>query len=211
MAYVLGYFCADGCMFTNSGGSKYISFVSTDRELLEKVKRILKSTHKIAPKKQSRPNCRPTYWIQIGCKEIYEDIARLGLTPKKELRLRVPDVPSEHFWHFLRGYFDGDGCVTCGYYKRKNRKSKVFILTVRFVCASKGFLEDISRRLEKLLGIKSGFITKREGCFCLTYSKAASVRLFEFFYKDTKGDFYLERKFNKFRQAVNSGTWCSLV
>ena len=24
MAYVLGYFCADGCMFVNSGGSKYI-------------------------------------------------------------------------------------------------------------------------------------------------------------------------------------------
>lgn len=171
----------------------------------------MKSAHKIAPKKQNRPNCRPTYWIQIGCRDIYEDIARLGLTPKKELRLNIPDVPCEHFRHFLRGYFDGDGCVTYGYYKRNNRKSKIFVLTVRFVSASKEFLEGISRRLDKLLGRKSGFITKREGCFCLTYAKGASIRLFEFFYKDINGDFYLERKFDKFRQAVNSGTWCSLA
>jgi hypothetical protein len=40
MAYVLGYFAADGCMFINPRGSKYVSFTSTDREILEKVKRL---------------------------------------------------------------------------------------------------------------------------------------------------------------------------
>jgi hypothetical protein len=50
MAYVLGYFCADGCMFKNSGGSKYIAFASIDRNLLGKIKTVLRSIHKISPK-----------------------------------------------------------------------------------------------------------------------------------------------------------------
>lgn len=87
MAYVLGYFAADGCMYKNSGGSKYFNFVSTDYELLEKVKRALGSNHRIASKIQSNPNCKPTFWLQIGCREIYEDIINLGFIPKKEFRL----------------------------------------------------------------------------------------------------------------------------
>jgi len=55
MAYVLGYFAADGCMYKNSGGSKFINFVSTDYEILTKVKKLLSSQHKILPKRQSNP------------------------------------------------------------------------------------------------------------------------------------------------------------
>ncbi len=204
MAYVLGYFCADGCMFTNSGGSKYISFVSNDKELLEKIKRILKSNHKIAPKKQNRPNCKPSFWLQIGSREIYEDIAKLGLSPRKESRLGMPCVPAEYFRDFLRGYFDGDGCISFGYYKRKNRKSKTFLLSVRFVCASKEFLGAIKEQLTKLLKVEYGFITKREGCFCLTYSKKDSIKLFQYMYKNKIEDFYLKRKYNRFLEAFQN-------
>lgn len=56
MAYVLGYFAADGCMFVNPRGSRYISFSSTDREILEKIKRMLKSKHKIALRKRYNEN-----------------------------------------------------------------------------------------------------------------------------------------------------------
>jgi hypothetical protein len=42
MAYVLGYFAADGSMYVNSHGAKCIDFVSTDREILEHVKHLLR-------------------------------------------------------------------------------------------------------------------------------------------------------------------------
>ncbi len=46
MAYILGYFAADGSMYANPRGSKYITFSSIDREILEKVKQSLNSRRK---------------------------------------------------------------------------------------------------------------------------------------------------------------------
>jgi intein-encoded DNA endonuclease-like protein len=204
MAYVLGYFCADGCMFINSGGSQYISFVSIDKELLEKIKWILKSTHKIAPKRQERPNCKPTFWIQIGCKEIYADIKSLGLSSKKEHRLKLPSIPSPYLRHFLRGYFDGDGCITFGSYKRKNRKSKTSLVTTRFASASREFLADIKQRIGQLTGIKGGFITRWDSCNYLVYAKSDSKRLFRYMYNKINSDFYLKRKYNSYSRAFHN-------
>lgn len=204
MAYVLGYFAADGCMYTNPGGSKFINFVSTDYEILEKVKKILDSRHRIGPKKQSNPRCRPTFWLQIGSKEIYDDIGKLGLFPRKEHRLKTPNVPSMYFRDFLRGYFDGDGCVSYGYYKRKNRRSKVFTLTIRFASSSREFLSDVKNRLVRSMDFKRGFITKSCGCFYLAYSKKDSIELFKYMYNKINDGFYLKRKYNKFLKAFKN-------
>jgi len=204
MAYVLGYFCADGCMFVNSGGSKYISFVSIDRELLEKIKWILKSIHKIKPKRQDRPNCKPTFWMQIGCKEMYSDIENLGLSSKKEHRLRLPDVPPAYFRHFLRGYFDGDGCISYGYYKRKNRKSKVLLITVKFASSSEKFLAEIKDSLRRFALLQGGCITRGDGCKYLVYSRNDSRRLFGYLYDKIDDGIYLKRKYNKFSKIFNN-------
>ncbi|MCX5707209.1 MAG: hypothetical protein NTW13_06140 [Candidatus Omnitrophica bacterium] len=204
MAYVMGYFCADGCMFSNSGGSKYISFVSIDHELLENVKIMLQSTQDIKVKKQSRPNCKPTFLLQIGSKEIYNDISKLGLLPNKELRLKPPSVPSQYFRHFLRGYFDGDGCISSGYYKRRNRKSKVLIVSVRFASGTKSFLESLKKTLYYLIKLKGGSVSKSGGCYYLGYSINDSRRLFEFMYNKIDSCFYLKRKYNSFLKVFNN-------
>mgnify|MGYP001588375072 CR=1 FL=1 len=200
MAYVLGYFCADGCMFINSGGSKYISFVSNDRELLAKVRAALKSNHKIVPKKQTRPNCSPTFWFQIGCKDIYDDIVKLGIMQRKESRLKLPRIPRVYFNSFIRGYFDGDGCVTYGYYKRKNRISEVMRMSVKFASASVDFLAQIKNKLSLYVGLRGGFITSGDGCKYLVYSKGDSNKLFDYLYKKISSEIYLKRKYNTFRK-----------
>lgn len=68
MAYVLGYFAADGCMFINSGGSKYISFVSADYSLLEKVKKLLNSKHKLTLKKKYNQNSKMHFYCRLAVK-----------------------------------------------------------------------------------------------------------------------------------------------
>ena len=211
MAYVLGYFAADGYMFTNSGGSKYISFVSIDKEILENIKIILKSKHKIKIKKQSRPNCKRTFWLQIGCREIYNDIIKLGLLPNKECRLEIPHIPKVYFKDFLRGYFDGDGCISYGHYKRKNRKSRILLVSVRFASATKEFLNSIKQRLRDFIYLKGGFITKSSGCHYLVYSKNDGLKLFKYMYDKIDSRFYLKRKYNKFLKVLNMGPWPSLV
>ncbi|MBI5143974.1 MAG: hypothetical protein HZA30_02770 [Candidatus Omnitrophica bacterium] len=202
MAYVLGYFCADGCMYQNSGGSKYINFVSTDFDLLDKVKKILGSMHKIAPKIQNNPNCKPTFWLQIGCREIYEDMVKLGLVPKKAFRLNLPNTPSECFRDFVRGYFDGDGCISYGLYKRRHRKCKAFILMTRFTSCSKKFLDALKKRLHREGGLKRGSMLQQDSYYRLTYSKEDSKRLFKYMYNGATPDYYLERKYNRFCKAL---------
>ena len=54
MAYVLGFFCADGAMTINPRGSKYIDFCITDGDLLLKIKRCFRSEQSIIVKNPLR-------------------------------------------------------------------------------------------------------------------------------------------------------------
>ncbi|MCX5712302.1 MAG: LAGLIDADG family homing endonuclease, partial [Candidatus Omnitrophica bacterium] len=112
-----GFFCADGCMFINPRGSRYIAFYSTDRELIYKISRLLRSRNKISVRKRSNPSWKESFCLQIGSKEIYNTLLKLGLKPAKANRLSLPEIPRKYFRHFVRGYFDGAGCVSHGYYK----------------------------------------------------------------------------------------------
>lgn len=71
MAYVLGFFAADGCLTENKiRGNKYIEFVSTDYEIIDKIKRTLKSEHKISIK-SGNPRWKKAHRLQIGSKKIF--------------------------------------------------------------------------------------------------------------------------------------------
>ncbi|MBL7092223.1 MAG: hypothetical protein ISS24_02355 [Candidatus Omnitrophica bacterium] len=206
MAYVLGFFAADGGMFINSEGSKYIQFVSTDREILIKIKNLMGSTHKIGIKKRCLGTLgwKKCYLIQIGSKEMYNDLLKLGFTPKKDLTLKFPKVPNEYLSHFVRGYFDGDGSVVTGYYLRKNRNNaKFFLLRATFTSGSRPFLRELSRRLRLYADIGSNYLGKKQSnASRLAYSTKATVKLFNYMYKGTDKSRYLERKYDKFQKAI---------
>lgn len=211
MAYVLGFFAADGGMFANSGGSKYIQFVSTDKEILEKIKRPLKSKHKIGIKKSSldNPTHKKCYLMQIGSKEMYNDLLKLGFTPKKDLTIKFPEVPDEYLSQFVRGYFDGDGSVFYGSYKRKARKNKqTFIISTCFVCGNRSFLKKISQKLSLYAHLGKGSLRRKtnNNAYQLTYSINDSKKLFNYLYKqaETESDLFLERKYNKFIEAFKA-------
>ena len=48
MAYVLGFFAADGCMIKNKRGAHFIEFHITDKNLLFAIRAAMRSNHKIA-------------------------------------------------------------------------------------------------------------------------------------------------------------------
>lgn len=209
MAYVLGFFAADGGMFINSEGSKYIQFVSTDKEILKKIKRAIASNHKIGIKKRCPGNLgwKKCYLIQIGSKEMYNDLLKLGFTPKKDLTLQFPKVPKKYLDHFVRGYFDGDGSISFGTYKRKSRNNKItFYILASFVSGSKSFLSKLSKKLRLTTDIAKGYLGQKShnSGYQLSYSTNDSKKLFRYMYKDInyKTNFYLERKYNRFVKAV---------
>lgn len=81
MAYVLGYFAADGCMYKNKNGSCYLGFLSIDEELIITVRKIMKVTNRIEIRQ--RKSWKSAYILQIGSKILYNKLLNLGLTPTK--------------------------------------------------------------------------------------------------------------------------------
>src|SRR3989344_4840195 len=94
MSYVLGFFAADGNMIRNKRGAHFIAFYSTDFSVIEKIRRLLESNHKISVKNRNKinPLWKDCYQLQIGSKEIFGDLMNLGMTPNKSLTIRMPAV-----------------------------------------------------------------------------------------------------------------------
>jgi len=55
---------------------------------------------------------KPIYLLRIGSYYIYDSLVELGLTPKKSKNMKFPDIPEKYLGSFVRGYFDGDVCVS---------------------------------------------------------------------------------------------------
>ena len=141
--------------------------------------------------------------MQIGSKEIYNDLLKLGLRPKKSKRLTLPKIPSKYFSDFTRGYFDGDGCVVFGIYPRKMRKKKVRLLRTIFTSGNKGFLKKLLDTLRRYANLKGGSIVKKtRGGFDLSFSINDSKELYRFMYKNMSGSLLLRRKYDKFQEAL---------
>ncbi|MBU4342385.1 MAG: hypothetical protein KKG21_00065 [Candidatus Omnitrophica bacterium] len=203
MAYILGFFAADGEMFINSEGSRYVQFTSTDYEILEKIRNLLLAKQKISLKKKSSKDHKDCYLFQIGSKEMFNDLKRLGFTPKKELNVKLPYMPDRYFNHFLRGYFDGDGCISRCYYKKKDRREKSQIVFLVFASGSERFLKAISKRLMKILSIGRGYFYSKGNSSWLRYGKREANRICNFMYSDINSICFLNRKYNKFKEIFN--------
>src|SRR3989344_4542443 len=110
MAYVLGFFAADGNMIKNKRGAHFIEFQITDRDILNQIKNLLGSNHKISIRDRNK-KWKKSYRLQLGSKEIFNDLIKLGMVPRKSNILKFPKIPDVYLADFVRGYFDGDGHV----------------------------------------------------------------------------------------------------
>jgi len=204
MAYVLGFFAADGNMIRTKGGGFYIGFRITDVVVLHLMRQAMGSTHTIGEKIRRNPREKLQYSLQIGSRKMFEDLQKYGMTPKKSHSLALPAIPDEYVSHFIRGYFDGDGCI---YFKRlqfADRKNPRWILQSVFTCGSKTFLMDLHTLLKKY-GVNGGSIRNKARGYDLSLSHKDSLALYSLMYDTiSTTDLYLPRKHEKFSQAVQN-------
>ena len=200
MAYVLGYIFADGTLI-NSKPSRtcYLRLTSVDKELLEKVNSVLERDTKIYTIKPRMIEDGPktylsqtAYRLSVGSREIFSDLLNLGLTERKSLTVTFPGVPKEFLSYFLRGNFDGDGCV----YIQKDGKR----LQVIFNSGSAKFLRPISLLLSKQLciGVKRPLFHAR--CYQIRYSTKEALKILKFMYRNLNACPYLERKYKLYEK-----------
>ena len=188
MAYILGFITADGCLVEYANGYHGLDITSKDKGLLVLIKREMQAEHKIGKKPRG-------YRLQIRNRTIYNDLLRLGLTPRKSKTIKFPYIPKKHFSEFVRGCFDGDGCVKVWQEKRWRRPWQ---LSSFFCSASLVFLKELQKKLQSIGGLSRGWIWQHpRSSHYLSYAIADSLRLYQFIYQDNP-QLCLERKKKRF-------------
>lgn len=200
MSYLLGYIFADGAVedVRNSSRTCYLAITSADKEILVKIKGALNSSHPLytrkprymlSPRTGKQYLTRATYVLRIGNIPIYNDLLSLGLKPRKSLDIYFPKIPTLYFAHFLRGYFDGDGCLT---------KTYKGISQVVFTSGSRHFLEGLSESLAEKIGIKQKNLNSSDRAYQIRYKKHETLKILNYMYSEIKNGLYLERKYQKY-------------
>lgn len=146
-AYILGFIAADG----NLNDSKYIHSLQIsvnvkDIWILNFIKNQMKSGHKLFYYKD-KPICS----LSIGSIKLFDSLVRNGITPRKSLILKYPNIPRKFDLDFIRGYCDGDGCINIRMLKGRYKQLRVNILgTNNFLDSIKKILPGghISKRLD---------------------------------------------------------------
>ena len=195
MTYVLGYIFADGSLEDSPYiRGKYLRISSSEKENIEKIKKWMRSEHTIRERKSSDKNRSNLYLLRIGNKTLYEDLSDLGLYPNKSLTMKFPNIPKEFVSDFIRGYFDGDGCVRIWMTKGKTQGMILRKLCTVFTCGSKDFLLELAKIMNKNIGTKQ--LNVYNGCrsYMLSYSTSDSIKIFCYIYKNVKDSLFLKRK-----------------
>ncbi|WP_297419399.1 LAGLIDADG family homing endonuclease [Clostridium sp.] len=111
-AYILGFLYADGSVSAN----KYYLSIDISIEDIEIIDLISKELY-ITPPKYMYKTIKNRKYVKlcVGSKKICSDLINLGCIPNKTFLIKFPNenqVPNYLLSHFIRGYFDGDGCIT---------------------------------------------------------------------------------------------------
>lgn len=199
MAYALGYITADGNVLHDElARAYYLKITSTDLERLEYFKTLLGSAHPIRELPKSSKSAKRIYALRIGDKKLFDALVRLGMDEKKSLTMELPSIPKKYVSHYLRGYFDGDGCVfveqSTGVRGQKIDKA----LRIIFTSGSKKFLEQLNDIIYKVLKIHKRILPMRRA-FQIRYSTSDSIRLFTFMYATTAPGAMMQRKYESFK------------
>lgn len=178
-AYWLGFWYADGYV-SSTRNTVGIDLKPSDFKHLEKLKKFLKWSGNI---KLEETRCR----LNFRSNKIKNDLIKHGCVPKKSLILQFPNhIKKEMLSYFIRGYFDGDGCLC---YTEKTLEVSM-IGTYEFLEVVCDILNIDKKRIYDL--------NKNKRTSRLVLSSKKDIENFlNYIYKDA--NIYLDRKYEKYK------------
>lgn len=183
-AYFLGLMYADGCVQANGNSWRIILSINLcDIDIVQKMKEALDFNGKIY-----QSNNRST--LQLSSKRLGDGLIKQGCVPNKSLIINYPEnVPNKLISHFIRGYFDGNGCLTI------SDKSARFT-----IIGTESVIYGITDEFSKIDVHCTVF--KNNNNHVLSVSGNRQIkRLLNWLYKDA--NFYMQRKFDKKEEFNN--------
>lgn len=150
MAYVLGFWFADGYMRHEQ--SYRIFFSSSDLRHLQKIRKALGSTNRIVQYTR-RGILEGCFYLEIYSKKLFFDLLALGASRNNSRNMNFPRTPKTYLPDFIRGFFDGDGSVHYVRYK-SSKNSKIYKeIRSNFTSGSLAFLQQLRDQLTERLGL----------------------------------------------------------
>ena len=195
--YVIGFIFADGNL--NKEETR-ITIRSSDLDLIniiyndfcDKQKRI------IYKEEYNSPNQRTSYAVINSNPDVIKSLKEIGLFSCKSYTMKFPKIPNEYIGPFIRGYFDGDGCV---YISNKHNDKNYY--AVSFTSGSKEFLEELQQTLLKydISSTLSCDSRANNNSFLLKIYKQKDIKTFKvLIYENSQ--IYLKRKYDIFMNDI---------
>ena len=184
-AYILGYLVADGHIATNKRHRLAIGLNKRDIWFLELIR------------DEISPDAKITYYekndsvnLYISNYKLIESLSRVGLDHDKNRASEIINIiPEKMIRHFIRGFFDGDGCFS--FQNRVRGKYKSTEGKVSFVNLDYNLLQNITKFLDY------GTVKKTRNHYIAAFSSLQDIqRYYHLIYDNST--VYLNRKFNKF-------------
>lgn len=150
-AYVLGFIASDGTVYKrdNHSGLIQIKLQESDEQILKDILIDMDSTYPINHVKNGD-------FVQvvfsITSEDLYNQLLDIGIGQNKTWNLKLQEIlshiPTEYHIDFIRGYFDGDGCIT------KLNGNQISKVSIGFACPY-DFGIDLQKYLKDVYDINS--------------------------------------------------------
>ena len=181
-AYFLGFIVADGSV---NSKSNVIQITQKEPDILYEFKRYIKYEGDLIKSKT-----RDVFDIKISSSKMKSDLLKLGISPNKTMSVNYPLIPENLQNHFMRGVFDGDGCISIHHDKRDNsNRGQVNICSGSF-----DFIKEYADNMVKYCGVKKNNIRQPKGTYyVIDWGGLSDVEsVYEFLYKES--NIFLKRK-----------------
>lgn len=211
-AYWLGFLFADGCVMHStrkrilktkiSWQDRYFIKLSLSVGDINHLKKFLKAIDGTYPINiyEERSNLVDTIKkygrILIEDRHMFDSLVNNGLCERKSLVAEYPNIQSKFDDAFIRGYFDGDGCVS---YSSDNWECNI--------TSTKEMLESIYSKLpfnkNKQLKLFQRFPERDTNSWCLRFGgNKQCFTVLDWLYNSSTENTRLERKYNKYLEIA---------
>lgn len=206
-AYWLGFIMADGCVTKTKYGYAFQMGLSIkDSSHIDKLANAINFSNKLLEVfindsfgyKKSATYKRK--FIKLENVDFCENLINHNVIPNKTGNEKVPCLENRLYRDFIRGVFDGDGCITWHYRKDK---PNTLCAKVNIVCKNKEFLNEIKTILNHNanIDIEKISIYKSRNIWSLEICSLKNIKLFsDYIYTEKTPN--LKRKKDKFKEPL---------
>jgi hypothetical protein len=186
-AYYLGFIISDGCINRNC---LVITIQERDSYILENFKNMIDFDGKLynINYKKRNENFSNQKSINLISNKLVSDLSKYGVISNKSHKTKFPNIPDYLYHHFIRGVFDGDGCVS------------ISGKTLNFnIVGNKELIEEIQLILIKNCNLNRTKFgkSKSENIVYVRYGgNLQCKKIFDYLYQDS--NIFLQRKYDKF-------------